>query len=549
MKKAIIYLAVASMLITACHTADNDFNISDSSLSYLRGVNFSTWFESPSPRAIPFTRFTEQDFKNVKSIGVDIIRLPINLHSMTDGAPDYRLNSLFLHFLDQVVGWAEKHKIYLILDNHSFDPVAATDPDIENILIPVWIQMAERYKNRSKYIMYEILNEPHGIDAQLWGEIQGRVAAAIRGIDTVHSIIVGGVDYNSIDRLFDLPEYDFNNIIYTFHFYDPYLFTHQGETWGSPPNLRTLAGMPFPSDAHALPELSDELKGTWVESSINYSYMQDATVQAMAKQLDKAVSFSQERGGVPLFCGEFGVHIPNCLPEDRVRWYQETTQLLDDRRISRTSWDYFGGFGIFKTDQGGLFNSDLNVDIVKAMGFSPPPQKPAKAILNAFTIFDNYPASLADISHWSCDLDLYYQNGSKFAISWGNADRYGTFSLNFRQKIDWDYLQSNGYAITFTAKTDNDARFDVRFLNREDSSSIPWRLYATTDIAADGQWHTVRIPLSEMREQGAWINATEEWRNPEGKFSWTDIVSLSFVAEEHDLHGVTVLFDTIKVER
>lgn len=556
-------MLLAALLLTACRTAnpeadtqdyvpdmsDDPAYVSNAPLPFSRGFNFSAWFEKPSPRSIIFTRFTEQDFINAKNMGADIIRLPINLHSMTGAAPDYILDSLFVQFLDKAVDWAEQHELYLILDNHSFDPVASTDVNIDKILIPVWTQMAQRYKNRSKYILYEVLNEPHGIDAKLWGDIQGRVIDAIRAIDSVHGIIVGGVGYNSIDEMFNVPAYQHDNIIYTFHFYDPYLFTHQGETWGSPPNLRTLKGLPFPADAHAMPEIPGDLKGTWIDSSLRNTYRRDATVQALAKQLDKAARFSKERGDVPLLCGEFGVFIPNSLPADRQRWYQITTQLLDNRNIARTSWDYYGGFGIFKTGDSVSFESELNVDVVSAMGFTAPPQQTAQKIRDAFTMFDNYPDSHVDFNSWSGNIDLYVQNGSKYALSWGNVDQYGAMFFIFKREIDWEYLQSNDFAVVFTAKADKPAQFDVRFIDREDSESIPWRIHTMVDIPADGQWHTVRLLLAQMREHGAWLSDKQQWLTPQGKFSWADVVSLNFVAEDHDLHGITVLFDSIKLEK
>jgi endoglucanase len=560
MKKIVISLAAAVVLLAACRSANHtdypDYVDTyvygepvDSPLPFSKGVNFSTWFESFSSRSIPVTRYSEQDFRDVKSIGVDVIRLPIHMHNMTGGAPGYILDPLFLGFLDQAVDWAEKYEIYLILDNHSFDPVAPTDPDIDKILIPVWTQLANRYKSRSSYVLYEVLNEPHDIDAKIWGSIQGRVIEAIRATGDKHSIIVGGVSYNSIDELFNIPAYPDDNIIYTFHFYDPYLFTHQGETWGSPPNLRTLRNMPFPFDAHEIPPVPAALRGTWIEGSIRHSYKKDATVEALAKQIDKTVRFSRERGGVPLFCGEFGVFIINSLREDRVRWYESATKLLDARGIARTSWDYFGGFGVFKTGKGGSFDSDLDIDIIKALGFTPPPQRPAEKIREPFALFDNYPSVLTEFTNYGCDIDLYHQNGGKYAISFGNATQYGAFAFNFRRQIDWEYFQSNGYAITFSAKADKTASFDVRFVNLEDDSTIPWRIFASVDIEADGQWHPVRIPLASMREQGAWIGMKEEWRGPEGKFSWDKVVSLAFVAESHALPGITILFDTIKLER
>jgi endoglucanase len=409
--------------------------------------------------------------------------------------------------------------------------------------------MARHYKDRSDYILYEVLNEPHGIEAARWAAIQEKVVKAIREIDSRHSIIVGGIEYNSINALFGLPVYDYDNIIYTFHFYDPYLFTHQGETWGNPPNLRTLKGLPFPANAHALPKIPRDLRGTWIEQSIKNSYRQDATVQALAKQLDKAARFSRERGDLALFCGEFGVFIPNSLPEDRVRWYQTTTQLLVERGIARTSWDYYGGFGIFQTDRGGSFNSDLNVEVVKALGFSPPPQKAAEPIRGKFTVFDRYPLSPAGrVIHWGCDVNLYHEDAGKYVISWENADQYGTFFFNFKQNIDWEYLSSHDYAITFKAKTDTTARFDVRFIDREDDSDLPWRMNTTVSVEADGQWHTLRISLASMKEHGAWISAKQEWRSPQGQFSWARVENLAFVAEDSELRGVTVLFDDIKIE-
>jgi hypothetical protein len=108
---------------------------------FSKGVNFTEWFQSPSPQTIPFTKYTEESFEQAKSLGVDVIRLPINLHSFTNGlagnsagASAYTLDPLFLRLLDHAVDWAEKYGMYLILDNHSFDPVKDTPENIGDIL-------------------------------------------------------------------------------------------------------------------------------------------------------------------------------------------------------------------------------------------------------------------------------------------------------------------------------------------------------------------------------------------------------------------------------
>ncbi|MDR0375927.1 MAG: glycoside hydrolase family 5 protein [Treponema sp.] len=532
---------------------------------FSKGVNFSEWFQSSSPQTIPFTKYTEETFEQVKSLGVDVVRLPLNLHSFTsgeaaDGAPAYTLDPLFLRLLDQAVDWAEKNEMYLILDNHSFDPVANTAEDIGDILIPVWTQMAERYKDRSEYVMYEILNEPHGISDSLWGEIQGKVIAAIRSKDPARTIIVGGTGYNSIDALSAIPEYSDDNLIYTFHFYDPYLFSHQGETWGSPPNLRNLKNVPFPADAHDMPAAPADLKGTWIEYNLKNQYPREGQPSVLAATLNKASEFSNARKA-PVFCGEFGVYMINSLPKDRVRWYTAVARFLDERRVARTSWDYTGGFGLFKNPSGGDFYADLNVEVVKAMGWTPPEQRVAEKTQAGFTIYDDYPRNGTSIVCWETGgagdspfFSAYAESAGadgEYCLLWKNPAQYHSFMFTLPASIDWAYLKDNGYAVRFKVKTSADASFDIRFVDVENAPRLPWRMRFTVDhemAPADNEWHTVTIPLDAMTEHGAWVNATQEWLNPRGEFSWEHIDMLAFVAEAGAFTG-EVWIDSIEVTK
>ena len=521
---------------------------------FSRGVNFSGWFETHSAQGISFTRYTEEDFANLKSLGADVIRLPIRMHSMTSGAPSYTVDPLLFKFLDAAVDWAEKYELYIIIDNHSFDPVKKTDNDIDKILIPIWEQVARRYRDRGDYVLYEILNEPHGITDSRWGEIQGKVIDAIRRVDQKHAIIVGGTDYNSLAKLFSIPQYNDQNLIYTFHFYDPYLFTHQGASWGGPPVLTTLAGVPFPADSKHMPKISKELKGTWVESSLNYSYRNDAAPSKLYSTLDRAVAFSRERD-VPVFCGEFGVYMIQSPEADRVAWYEVVSGALDRRNISRTSWDYFGGFGVFKAERGGDFFADLNTGVVRAMGFTPPPQRtqPPQPLKEGFTLYDDYPGRGYSAGHWgdSADFSLYDTRTAKgeYAIRWSNAKQYDIFWFGFERNGDLSELAGTA-ALEFMARTERPVTFDVRFVNVENASTIPWRMRYTIDeqvLPPDGKWHAIRIPLSGMNEHGAWINATREWQGPRGQFSWKQVGQLEFVAEHGDMKNQTVWLDSIAI--
>jgi len=333
---------------------------------FSRGVNFSKWFESRTFKEIEFTRFTEQDFANVKSLGADVIRVPVAFHNFIADRENYTLEPELLKYLDAALDWAQNNNIYLIIDNHSFHPINATDNNIDKILIPVWRQLAHHFKNRSRLCIYEILNEPHGITDERWCEIQSMVIAEIRKIDPKRLIIIGGTGYNSIEKLYSIPAYEDDNLIYTFHFYDPHLFTHQGASWNKP-SLVPLSGLPFPLGENSLPAVHETFKGTWVEESLK-NYKKDSEFSSLCETLDKAADFSKERN-VPVFCGEFGVLMNQSPQEDRVKWYKFVCGELDKRNISWTSWDYYGGFGLFKTHHRGEFPKDLNTEVAGAMGF------------------------------------------------------------------------------------------------------------------------------------------------------------------------------------
>ncbi len=562
MKPKLIF--ILSIILAACNSNSNsttesklvDYSETDNvdaavrAAPFSKGFNFSEWFESNNAGGIPFTKFTEQDFIDIKSLGADVIRLPIKMHSMTGGAPNYTLDPLLVKFLKIAVDWAEKHEIYIIIDNHSFDPVLPTSTDIDKILIPVWEQIARLFKDRGSYVLYEILNEPHGISDARWGEIQGKAIEAIRRIDQKHTIIVGGTDYNSINKLDAIPKYPDANLIYTFHFYDPYVFTHQGATWGEP-SIAALKGVPFPYVKEKMPKVPANLKGTWIESAIaRYPY--ESAPIALYASLNKVTAFSKERD-VPVFCGEFGVFIPNSPKGDRVTWYKVVSDALDKRNISRASWDYYGGFGIFNSNMRS-FNNDLNVEAVRAMGFNPPPQigLVKQALNGGFVIYDDYPNNkYVSAGYWgdNADFSLYDANSAQgeFAIRWGNASQYDVFYFDIDNSInDFSLIINNGFYLEFKARTQSQVKFDARFLNGEDA--IPWRMRYTINeniLPPDGKWHIVKIPLSQMTEHGAWVNATQKWLSPEGKFSWKDVQRLEFVSEYGAMKGVSIWFDDI----
>ncbi|MBK6949506.1 MAG: glycoside hydrolase family 5 protein [Haliscomenobacter sp.] len=265
-------------------------SLSGQQVPFQRGVNLTGWFQATNARRIQFSLYSKTDFAQIKSLGCDVIRLPINLHVMTDGAPHYRVDPLLFAFLDSVVTWAEELELHLILDNHTFDPSTSTEANIGAPLKAIWPQLAAHFKNRSNRLYYEILNEPHGIADALWNQIQGEVIQAIRAVDTAHTIIVGPANWNSYQSLAAMPTYSDPHLIYTFHFYDPFLFTHQGASW-TDPSLVPLSGIPFPYGAASMPALPAALRSTWIESGFQ-SYAREGTAARVRSSSISPSSFA-----------------------------------------------------------------------------------------------------------------------------------------------------------------------------------------------------------------------------------------------------------------
>ena len=514
------------------------------SAPFSKGMVLAEWFETPGVEAIEINLFNEEDFKVAKSMGMDVLRLPIDFISMSSGNKNYTIPPLLFQYIDQAVDWAEKHQLYIIIDNHRLN-MPATPNNIDSILIPLWTQIANHFKDRGDYVIYEILNEPHTIAANRWGKIQGDVISAIRKIDQRHKIIVGGVNYNSLEDLDSLPKYSDNNLIYTFHFYEPYLFTYQTDY--------DLKGVPWPYDRGRMPSMPNKISQYGKDLYKNYE--KNSSMEYLASKLDKVAAFSIKRN-VPVYTGEFGA-VWYSNPEDRNRWHRFIVQELNKRNISWTAHQYAGGgFGIMFNALFGPrnLNADLNVELLSILRFTPPQQTQTPvSVRTGFTIFDDSfnKDFYINFSYHANEVNkAEYRNNTaaegQYSIRWGNVNLYEAFTINFRRTTDLSQLVTAGNFLEFKARADKDAVFDVRFMNLESPNSPPWRMKYTVSVPADGQWHTIRVRLRDMEDQGGWSNLANQWVNSRKEFSWKNVTSLQFVPENNPITG-NVWIDSIKI--
>lgn len=518
-----------------------------------KGVNLSNWFQGGSIQDVNFLKYNYDDFVDIQSLGVDVIRLPINLHGMSSGDPDYILDPILLDFLDNIVDWTETLGLHLILDNHSFDDGGPTTVAVNTPLSKVWPQLAEHFIDRDSTLYFEIKNEPWDIDDFIWGAVQENIINIIRVIDPNRTLIVGPASWNSYNNLDAMMHYSDDNLIYTFHFYDPFIFSHQGATWTSP-SMGPLTGVPFPHGAAAMPACPPSLVGTWIQSNMA-SYSTHGTVANMYSLLDIATAFRTNRN-VPIYCGEFGVLNHNSDPSHRVAWYRATTQYLDSLQIGWTMWDYHGGFGLFERYSEGMFDHDLNIPLIEAIGFIAPPQTEytRQADSVGFYIYDDFIAkSISPDFNIDGEVLIYDTEDplmGDYNLRWNGGVQYNRMTFDFSPDRDLSQLHANDYILTFWAKGAGDqVDFDIRFIDSKTDvpEDHPWRLTQNllgTGFQWNNTWQYIQVPISNMVETGSWDGA---WFDPEGLFDWTDIDVLEFALESGSFDTGELFLDEIRI--
>jgi len=181
---------------------------------------------------------TAEDIHYLKSIGMNSIRVPFNYRLFTNenymGDND---STMGFTIFDRLLGWCRKEKLYVILDMHCA-PGGQTGDNIDDGFgypflfengedvkqcARIWKRIAERYKNESIIIGYDLLNEPIAtyFDKQkfnpLLEPVYKQISQAIREVDKNHLLFLGGAQWDSNFQPFGAP-FD-SKLVYTFHKY------------------------------------------------------------------------------------------------------------------------------------------------------------------------------------------------------------------------------------------------------------------------------------------------------------------------------------------
>lgn len=379
MKIQLRFLLLASFLLPFSLAAAQDANsIAFQRAQHLQhGINTSIWFaQLPSDNDYTVhyleTFTTPDDIALIEQMGFDHCRISIDAGPLVTWREEGQ-QTPFMTELDKAVREMLDHHLSVIIDIHPSSEYKATlfqGSTGVGSFAGLWRALAAHFAPVDpEHIFFEIMNEPEQNDPYRWQGIQAAVVDAIRQAAPQNTIIASGAHWSGLGDLMVLEPLADPDIIYTFHDYEPFPFTHQGATWTSP-EVRPERAIPYPSTPEDIaPKLDQE--PTLAGQLFLDSYGEDRwDAQRVENTIEFAAKWSQLHH-VPVYCGEFGVHRPYAPANARAAWLHDMRVSLEKNHIGWAMWDYQTNFGVV-TKANGVTTPD--VQILTALGLHAPQQ-------------------------------------------------------------------------------------------------------------------------------------------------------------------------------
>ncbi len=336
------------------------------------GINASIWFAQSRDYSVERLRTftTADDIALMEKLGFDHVRLSIDAAPLLAGDPFHHPGGTpFVAELDRVVGLMLQHHLAVIIDIHPETPYKAAlrsgEDSVEHFAL-LWSGLAKHFSTLDpNMVFFEIMNEPEQTDLYRWIGIEARVAEAIRSAAPQHTIIATGAHYSGLSDLLETRPLALNNVIYTFHDYEPFPFTHQGATW-TDVRVQPLRGVPYPSTPENVKSNLDQA----TTLAGQYFVEEYGLAQWNLQRVQRTIAFAKKWSdayGVPVYCGEFGVLRDYAPPASRAAWLHDMTTTLQADGIGWAMWDYQENFGVVRKENG---IATPDPEIVKALGLT-----------------------------------------------------------------------------------------------------------------------------------------------------------------------------------
>lgn len=248
-------------------------------------------------------------YKNILSQGFDHIRIPVNfclLYSEETDSFDEKKMSKF----DKILDFAEAYGLYTFIDFHGWWEFGADYAADSQKFLRIWELVAERYRDRSPYIAFELVNEPpiKTMPVSKLNPLQSKALEVIRKTNPDRLVLFAAPDGNQPWLLKDMVVPEDDNIAVAVHIYHPGDFTHQGFTWAN-------------REAGKQVRLNDEM------------------MNELKWNLDETKKFI-DKTGLPVFLNEFGLNLKLADKKDIAVYLSTITEFCRENNVPWAFWGY-----------------------------------------------------------------------------------------------------------------------------------------------------------------------------------------------------------------
>jgi hypothetical protein len=339
---------------------------------YRSGINLGGWISQCNYEKNHIDSFIKkEDVEKIASWGLDHIRLPFDYTILEEDNNPLSYKEDGFKVIDMLLVWCKEASLNLVLDMHKApgyafgnnlqDNIIFNDETVQERFISLWQEIAKRYISEKDNLIFELLNEIGDAHGETWNKIARKAIDGIRGIDKDRYILLGGSNFNSAEGLDSLEIWDDERILYNFHFYEPFLFTHQRASWTPLRNINV--NQLYPGKVEGIDKLKiffgdqkpEQGKSLTVDTIFDKAFLE--------YKLAPAIAFSK-RTNKELYCGEYGA-IDHAELESRINYLWDMKELFENYRIGRACWSY-KAMNFTSIDENG---NPISNKLVKALSF------------------------------------------------------------------------------------------------------------------------------------------------------------------------------------
>jgi hypothetical protein len=359
-----------------------------------RGVNTWPWFsltrEYPAPRTdYAWPPFQEQrpvptprDLARLRQAGLDFLRIPIDPGPFLAGTE--REKAILFDVVGAAINDALTADLSVVVNIHANGATHYWNPDrlLSSTTAPGFPayralvgEIAGRLERlNSRRIVFEPVNEPGGeCSSTPWRDVQMDLLTTARTAAPNLPLIATGGCGSMVSGLVALdpaPLQALGPLFFTFHFYEPYLFSHQGAPWMREPVYRALNCVPWPASAGSLEQTLSAVRVRMDQDTVTSAADKQAAYEETQRVLkiyfnaqpdrlfiDRYLGMVQawgQRNGIEsarILMGEFGAlrsdaRYVAAAAADRARYVDDVRRSAEAFGFPWAFWNLFDGMGM-----------------------------------------------------------------------------------------------------------------------------------------------------------------------------------------------------------